>query len=48
MDWILHNWTLCISIFWMAEKLTKISPTPYDDILVDIVYGGIKKALGKK
>jgi hypothetical protein len=48
MDWITSNWTLCISIFWMLEKIVKITPMKADDILLDIVWGGIKKALGKK
>ena len=48
MDWVLSNWTMCIAIFWMLEKVVKITPFPYDDILLDIVWGGIKKAAGKK
>ena len=48
MDWIASNWTLCISIFWMLEKVVKITPMKADDILLDIVWGGIKKAMGKK
>ena len=48
MDWITSNWTLCICIFWMLEKVVKITPMKADDILLDIVWGGIKKALGKK
>ena len=30
-----------------AEKVVKITPFPYDDILLDIVWSGIKKALKK-
>tara|TARA_Y100000310_G_C20255201_1_gene610997 strand:+ start:52 stop:198 length:147 start_codon:yes stop_codon:yes gene_type:complete len=48
MDWVMNNWTLCIAIFWMLEKIVKITPISYDDILLDIVWGGIKKATGKK
>ena len=48
MDWMLENWTLCVAIFWMLEKIVKITPFPYDDILLDIVWGGVKKAAGKK
>ena len=48
MDWIAGNWTMCIAIFWMLEKVVKITPFPYDDILLDIAWSGIKKALGKK
>ena len=48
MDWIANNWMLCVSLFWMLEKIVKITPISYDDILLDIDWGGIKKALGKK
>ncbi len=47
MEWIAANWTTCLAIFWMAEKVTKITPFPYDDILVDIIWSGVKKALRK-
>ncbi len=48
MEWLASNWTLALSIFWMCEKIVKMTPTKYDDILLDIVWGGIKKAIGKK
>jgi hypothetical protein len=48
MDWIANNWMLCITIFWALEKIVKITPISYDDILLDIVWGSIKKTLGKK
>ena len=48
MEWITSNWATCLAIFWMAEKVTKLTPAfPYDDILVDILWSGIKKAAGK-
>ena len=39
--------TICLAIFWMAEKVTKLTPVPYDDILLDIVWSSIKKAVKK-
>jgi len=48
MDWIINHWSECLAVFWMAEKIVKLTPTAYDDILVDIIWGGIKKALGKQ
>ncbi len=48
MDWIASNWTLCIAIFWMLEKITKMTTfTQADDILIDVIWSGIKKALKK-
>ena len=45
---IADNWTLCVAIFWMLEKVVKITPISYDDILLDMVWDSIKKAIGKK
>ena len=47
MEWIADNWTTCLAIFWMMEKIVKITPFPYDDILLDIVWSGIKKSVEK-
>ena len=48
MEWITNNWDLCLLIFVLAEKAVKLSPTKYDDILLDFIWGNIKKTLGKK
>ena len=41
------NWLAFVAVFWVLEKVVKLTPTKYDDILIDIVWGGIKKAVGK-
>jgi hypothetical protein len=48
MDWIAANWDICLLVFVIIEKAIKASPSKYDDILLDMVWGGIKKAIGKK
>ena len=47
MEWIINHWSECLAVFWMAEKVTKLTPVPYDDILLDIIWSGIKKAVKK-
>ena len=47
MDWIISNWEWMLLGFMVAEKMVKMSPTKYDDILLDFVWGNIKK-LAKK
>tara|TARA_Y100000034_G_C6696297_1_gene306841 strand:+ start:43 stop:186 length:144 start_codon:yes stop_codon:yes gene_type:complete len=47
MDWIISNWEWMLLGFMVAEKLVKMSPTKYDDILLDFIWGNIKK-LAKK
>lgn len=48
MDWFTNNWEWCLIGFMAAEKIVKLSPTKYDDILLDFVWGNIKKMAGKK
>ena len=47
MDWLAQNWELCLAGFFILEKLVKLSPTKYDDILLDVVWDGFRKAIGK-
>jgi|TARA_Y100000310_G_scaffold61911_1_gene57154 hypothetical protein len=48
MDWIIANWDICLLAFMILEKIVKLSPTQYDDIVLDMVWGSIKKIIGKK
>ena len=48
MEWLTNNWDITLAIFFVLEKAVKLSPTKYDDILLDMVWGGLKKMLGKK
>ena len=48
MEWIANNWEWVLIAFMIAEKLVKLSPTKHDDIILDIVWKSIKKALRKK
>mgnify|MGYP005815728749 FL=1 len=47
MDWLINHWEWMLLGFMVAEKLVKMSPTKYDDILLDFIWGNIKK-LAKK
>ena len=48
MDFLIDNWEWVLIAFMVAEKLVKLSPTKYDDIILDVVWDGIKKVLKKK
>ena len=48
IEWFAANWPTCLAVFYGLGKNVKMTPTQYDDILLDIVWGSIKKALGKK
>ena len=47
MDWLMSNWDICLLVFIIAEKAVKASPSKYDDILLDMVWGTIKKVVKK-
>ena len=47
MDWFINNWDICLAVFFLLEKLVKLSPTKYDDILLDVVWNAIRKAFKK-
>ena len=47
MDWLINHWEWMLIGFMVAEKIVKMSPTKYDDILLDFIWGNIKK-LAKK
>ena len=48
MEFLANNWEWVLIAFMVAEKLVKLSPTKYDDIVLDIVCKNIKKMMGKK
>ena len=48
MSWFLSNWDLCLAVFFVLEKLVKISTTKYDDILFDMTKDVVMKIAGKK
>ena len=48
MEWLSMNWEWVLLGFMVLEKLVKLSPTDKDDILVDVVFQGLAKMVGKK
>ena len=41
LDWLINHWALVLTAFFILEKIVKISPAKWDDLLVD----GLKSAL---
>lgn len=46
-QWLIENWQYVLVGFYVAEKIVKLTPTKYDDILFDIIGGAIKKLVKK-
>ena len=43
VEWIVSHWEWLLIAFMVAEKLVKMSPTQYDDIVLDIIWKNIRK-----
>ena len=42
MAWIINNWDICLLAFMILEKAVKLSASKNDDIVLDIVWNGLK------
>jgi hypothetical protein len=42
MEWVIANWQYCLLVLYVVEKIVKITPVKWDDLLID----GIKEAFG--
>tara|TARA_R110000824_G_scaffold163365_1_gene339117 strand:- start:228 stop:404 length:177 start_codon:yes stop_codon:yes gene_type:complete len=47
IQYLTVNWQNVLILFFVAEKLVKISPTKADDIIVDVIFNGIKQLVNK-
>ena len=36
-EWMQNNWEIVVIIFFVIEKVIKLSPTKSDDILLDMI-----------
>ena len=42
MDLLINNWDIILLAFMILEKIVKLSPSKNDDIVLDIIWIGIK------
>lgn len=42
MAWIAANWQWCLLGFCIAEKLVKVSPMTWDDLVIDGIKAGVR------
>lgn len=47
MDWLVANWEWILLAFYVAEKVVKVTPVKWDDILFDGLKAGLMKIMGK-
>jgi len=45
--WLLANWQWILLGLYVAEKIVKVTPTKYDDIVFDIIGSTLKKLIKK-
>ena len=44
-DWVAANWEYILVAVYAAEKIVKLTPTQYDDIVFDMILKPIKEKL---
>ena len=42
-EWVIQNWEYVLVVFYAVEKIVKMTPTKYDDILFDMLLKPIKE-----
>ncbi len=42
-DWVAANWEYILVVIYAAEKIVKLTPTKYDDIVFDMILKPIKE-----
>ena len=42
-DWVAANWEYILVAVYAAEKIVKLTPTQYDDIVFDMILKPIKE-----
>ena len=47
-QWLIQNWQWILLGFFIAEKIVKLTPFKWDDLLVDSVKSILKKMVGKR
>ena len=50
VEFVVGNWEYFLLGTYIAEKVVKLTPTKYDDILFDMIVGGLNEVrkMGKK
>lgn len=48
IEWLGQNWQYVLVVFFVLEKIVKLTPTKYDDILLEVFAGAIWKLVGKQ
>ena len=46
-EWIAANWEYVLIVIYALEKIVKLTPTKYDDILFDMLLKTIKEKLSQ-
>ena len=44
-EWVIQNWEYVLVVFYSVEKIVKMTPTKYDDILFDMLLKPIKEKI---
>ena len=47
-EWLVANWEYVLVVLYAVEKIVKLTPTKYDDIVFDMLLKPIKEKIAPK
>ena len=47
-EWLIENWQWVLAAIYLLEKIVKLNPTDKHDIVIDILWRGVKKLAVKR
>ena len=48
ISWVSANWLTVVGVVFVLDKITKLTPTKYDDFVVDVIGDFLKNITGRK
>lgn len=48
MEFLSNNWQFLLLVFYVAEKVVKLTPWKWDDILIDAICKPLTELINKK
>ena len=47
MEWVIANWEFILLSLYVAEKIVKVTPVKWDDIVIDGIKEGLSRLVNK-
>ena len=47
LSWLNDHWMVLLGVAYVLDKITKATPWPYDDFVIDVAWNALKTMLGR-